>query len=521
MSVGFPIMEPSGFKMRHYQETAIEQALKWLYEDNHPSGIIQLATGCGKTPMVGELIRRVIARGLGSRMLFLAHRDELITQAIDVLNASGLAAGREQGSQKADSMFPAQVVVSTVQTMSRRYPEWDPEEFDLIVQDECHRGAGKTFRSIYDHFSGAKLLGITATIDRADRKKLDHFTEVIYRYSLWDAIHDDQGPFLTPIKLVRINVGADLRRCRTIGKKGDFNQGDLAEAIQPFIEIFANAIVKEIEHRKTMVFMPCVNSATAMAGALKQLGVSADWVSGDRPDRKEIVREYKRGSFQVIVNCDMLGEGFDDPGTEVVVLKPTRSRIAFAQMVGRCTRLFEGKEFARVIDFNHTTDLELIGPGSLADLPDSTAKEVEKIVREEKEVNLWEAVERAKEEVRKREEMQVQVAQLELQYRRVEVDPFVMAKNLGLRVSMRTFGERATPMQVAALKKFRVDSPESLSKEQASRLLGSLIERSKAGLATIRQVNYLIHKGVNPHTARNMSRDEAGQAIDRLHQQWQ
>lgn len=512
----FTTLGPSGFEMRHYQETAVESAIKWLYGDGNPSGIIQLATGCGKTPMAGELIRRCIDRGLGHRFLFLAHRDELITQAVDVLNDSGLAAGREQGSLKADALFPAQVVVSTVQTMSRRLDQWPADEFDMIIQDEAHRGAGATFQAIYDHFSSAKLLGITATIDRADRKRLDRFTEVIYRYSLWDAIHDEQGPFLTPLKFIRVNVGADLRSCRTIGKKGDFNQGDLSTAIQPHIEVFSNAIAKEIAARKSMVFMPCVASATAMAGALNQLGIRSRWVSGDHPDRKEIVKEYKKGAFQVIVNCDMLGEGFDDAATECVILKPTRSRIAFAQMVGRATRLHADKEFARIIDFNHTTDLDLIGPGSLAELPESTAKEVEKIVKEEGEVNLWEAVERAKAEVKRREELQVSVAHLDLQYRRVEVDPFVMAKNLGVKVSMKNFGAQATPMQVAALKKFKVPNPESMSKEQASRLLSQLIERSRADLATIRQVNLLIQMGVKPHTARNFSVREASEAIDKL-----
>ena len=215
----FTTLGESAFTMRPYQEEAVTAALKWLYDDGHPSGIIQLATGCGKTPMAGELIRRCIEQGRGHRFLFLAHRDELITQAIDVLDDSGLSAGREQGKLRADSLFPAQVVVSTVQTMSRRLEQWSPDEFDMIIQDECHRGAGSTFNAIYDHFSSAKLLGITATVDRNDRKRLDRFTEVIFRYSLYDAIKDEQGPFLTPLKFIRISLGADLRKVRTIGRK--------------------------------------------------------------------------------------------------------------------------------------------------------------------------------------------------------------------------------------------------------------------------------------------------------------
>ena len=184
-------------------------------------------------------------------------------------------------------------------------------------------------------------------------------------------------------------------------------------------------------------------------------------------------------------------------------------------MVGRATRIFEGKEFARIIDFNHTTDMDLIGPSSLAELPESVAREVEKITKKEKEVDLWEAVERAKDTIHQREMLQVQVARLEMQYRRVEVDPFVCSKNLGVRVDM-TMGPMATEAQCRALTRFKVPNPEGMTKKQASRLLSTLIERSSANLATVGQVNCMISLGVKPHTARNMTFKEASETISRL-----
>lgn len=512
-----PTLGDTEFTMRHYQESAIQAAMRWLWEDGQPSGIIQLATGLGKTPMAGELLRRSIQAGRVQRALFLAHRDELITQACGCFEKSGLSHGREQGSFRADSLFPAQVVVSTVQTLSRRMEQWPKDEFQLIITDEMHRSAGGTYQAIYDWYSDAKLLGITATIDRADKKGLDRHTEVIYRYSLMDALTDPLGPFLAPVQFFRIDLGADLRKVRTIGKKGDFNQGDLGKAIEPYVEKFANSIADEIGNRKTIVFMPCVGSATAMASALNQLGVKSEWVSGDRKDKRHIVTSYKEDAWQCIVNCDMLGEGFDDPATECVVLKPTRSRIAYAQMVGRGTRRHPGKSFCTVIDFNHTSDMDLIGPGSLAELDPDVAKEVTDIVKKEKGISLWDAVEKAKDTVKKRrEEIEVRIAKVKQTYRKVVVDPFVAAQNLGVLSTSLSLADKATPKQVDLLRKWGVATPESLTKPQATKMIGAMIDRRNAKLCSLNQLNALISLGVKPYLARNMTFTEASEKLDQL-----
>ena len=512
-----PTLGETEFTMRHYQEAAIEAAMKWLWEDGQPSGIIQLATGLGKTPMAGEFIRRSIQAGRVQRALFLAHRDELITQACRCFERSGLSHGREQGSFRADSLFPAQVVVSTVQTLSRRMEQWPKDEFQLIITDEMHRSAGGTYQANYDWYSDAKLLGVTATIDRADKKGLDRHTEVIYRYSLMDALTDPLGPFLAPVQFFRIDLGADLRKVRTIGKKGDFNQGDLGKAIEPYVEKFANSIADEIGHRKTIVFMPCVGSATAMASALNQLGIKSEWVSGDRKDKRHIVTSYKEDAWQCIVNCDMLGEGFDDPATECVVLKPTRSRIAYAQMVGRGTRRHPGKSFCTVIDFNHTSDMDLIGPGSLAEFDPDVAKEVTDIAKKEKGISLWDAVEKAKDTVKKRrEEIEVRIAKVKQTYRKVVVDPFVAAQNLGVLSTSLSLADKATPKQVELLRKWGVATPESLTKPQATKMIGAMIDRRNAKLCSLNQLNALISLGVKPYLARNMTFTEASEKLDQL-----
>lgn len=510
----FETIGPSQFTMRHYQDKAIDAAIDWLYEKEMPSGILQMATGTGKTPMAGELIRRCFQQNKVNRVLVLAHRHELITQACNCFDNSGLSTGREQGKWRADALYPAQVVVATVQTMASRIKNWKKDEFDLIIVDECHHASATTYVTVFEHFEKAKRLGITATIDRSDKKSLKQFTEVIYSYNLWDAIHDQEGPFLTPLKFIRINVGADLRDCRTIGKKGDYNLGDLGKAIQPFIETFSNAIVKEIGNAQTMVFMPCVASSMAMSSALNQLGLRSKWVSGDCKDRSDIIRGYQVREFQVIVNCNLLGEGFDDKATECVVVRPTKSRIVYAQQVGRATRLFAGKKFARIIDFNHTTDMDLIGPSSLAELPFDVKKIVDKISKEEKEVNLWDAIERAEDEVKKqREVLSVPVAKLDMNYRRVEVNPFQAAENLGVLSVGQSLSAHATLPQINLLKKFGFADSQQLSKIQASRIIKTMFERKESGLCSIRQLNLLVSLGVTAYTARHMSFEKASTEI--------
>ena len=264
--------------------------------------------------------------------------------------------------------------------------------------------------------------------------------------------------------------------------------------------------------------MPCVKSAQGMASALTQLGVESDWVSGDRSGRRKILERHQANKFTVLVNCQLLTEGYDDPSIECVVPRPTRSRISYCQQVGRGTRLAPNKEFCRVIDFDHLTDMDLIGPGSLAELNAAEEKALAKAMSRDAEVDLWEAVEQAREKVKTdNETLQVSVRQLEMKYRRVEVDPFEAGRNLGIRTDYGAgYGEKATQKQADLLGRIGVAASEQLSRNQASRIIQSVIDRRKDGLATLKQLSYLISMGVDRTKARRMSFEEASEAIARL-----
>lgn len=510
----FSVLGDTAYEMRPYQVDAIDKAIDWLYVQGNKSGILQLATGTGKTALIGGLIRKLYQESkISTRVLFLAHRTELITQSYGCFEKSGLAPGREQASHTMFGQeYDPQVVCGTVQTVHARLEDIPPDTFDLIVVDECHTSSSPTYLRVLNHFTNAKILGVTATIDRADRKSLSHLTEVIYRYSLWDGIREG---FLSPIKFVRCSAGANLKDCRTIGKSGDFDQSELGNRIQPHIEMLANALRVEIGHKKSIVFMPCVKSSQAMASALNQLGIGADWVSGDRSTRSTVIQSHKTNKITTLVNCQLLGEGYDDPSIECVVPRPTRSRIAYAQQVGRGTRIFPGKTCCRVIDFDHLTDMDLIGPGSLAELTAAEESEFNRKIDNDNEVNLWDAVEQAKESVLKSgEELKVRVRSLEIQYRRVEVDPFEAVTMLGVRPDFgASYGERATGPQVSVLQRMGIQGADTTSKTQASRIISAACDRRADGLATLRQLSTMIKLGVDRGKARRMSFQDASAII--------
>lgn len=514
-------LEKNLFTPYPYQQSAINSIVTRLYDQGERSAAIVVVTGGGKTVIMGCLLRQLLESGRISRALFLVHRTELVLQAYKAFERAGLSVGREQGSSSAYNLCNPHVVVSTVQTLAQRLDKFSRDEFDLILTDEMHHAslANKQYRDPFDYFESAKLVGVTATPDRADGADMTHFGEVVYKYSLFDAVKDQDGPFLAPPKFVRCSLGVDIRGVSTVGKKGDFQQGQLGEKMKPGIELLANAIAQETnaaDRQKTIIFMPCVGSSTAMAHALDSLGYRAAWISGDHPDRDQILQDYKRGRYSYLVNCQLLTEGFDDPATDCVVLKPTRSRVAYSQMVGRCLRLFAGKTHGLIIDFSHTTDMDLIGPASLACADPEDESEINAEVNSDGD--LWAAVERASTAKKARQEIKINIDRLkDMQYRRVEIDPFQAALDMGVRASSMTskvFDDLATPRQAELLAKHGFADLKGMTKRQAGQLISQIISRRTAGLATIKQLNYLIHLGVKPERARSMTFQQASEEID-------
>ncbi|HEY9173796.1 MAG TPA: DEAD/DEAH box helicase [Verrucomicrobiae bacterium] len=337
--------------LRPYQLAAADAIFK-EWQDND-STLVVMPTGGGKTVLFADVIRRMFPR----RALVIAHREELIFQARDkIQRVTGLSADVEMGEYRADGgLFGAsRVVVSTIQTQCSggdgggRMSKFDPQRFGVLIIDEAHHATSPTYRRVIDYYRtnpALKVLGVTATPDRADEEALGQvFQSVAFDYEVLDAIHDG---WLVPIEQQMVHVeGLDYSSIRTTA--GDLNGGDLAAVMEAEknLQQMASASLTIIGQRRALVFTASVKAAEMTAEIFnRHRAEMAAWVCGktDRDERRKVLADFAAGKIQVVCNCGVLTEGFDDPGVEVVIMgRPTKSRSLYSQMVGRSTRPLPG-----------------------------------------------------------------------------------------------------------------------------------------------------------------------------------
>lgn len=337
--------------LRSYQSAASDAIFK-EWQDND-STLVVMPTGGGKTVLFADVIRRVFPR----RALVIAHREELIFQARDkIQRVTGLSADVEMGEYRAEGgLFgQASVVVSTIQTQCSggdgggRMSKFDPQRFGVLIIDEAHHATSRSYRRVIDYYRtnpALKVLGVTATPDRADEEALGQvFQSVAFDYEVLDAIHDG---WLVPIEQQMVHVeGLDYSSIRTTA--GDLNGGDLAAVMEAEknLQQMASASLSIIGKRRSLVFTASVKAAELTAEIFNRhrAGMAA-WVCGktDREERRRVLADFAAGKLQVVCNCGVLTEGFDDPGVEVIIMgRPTKSRSLYSQMVGRSTRPLPG-----------------------------------------------------------------------------------------------------------------------------------------------------------------------------------
>jgi superfamily II DNA or RNA helicase len=328
---------PAKYPPRPYLCAAVVHSLEAV--DAGQRGIVHLPTGTGKTIKAAKVTQHY--HSLGCRTLFLHHRRELRTQTLNKFRDFGLKPEVEEASSRACKRSLNPVIASVLSLQGSRLRSWPRDAFHLIVTDECHHAAAPAYQKIYEHFTDARShIGVTATVDRHDRKSLlkTYPDGILYSYSLLDAVSD--GWLVRP-KAIRLGIRPDLRRCRVIA--GDFVASELGVAISSHLSTIAESIRAEIGRRRTIVFTPTIASARALADQLQVVGLQAEAVWGSHPDRDRIIARFRSGDIQVIANVAVLGEGLDVPEVEAVVLcRPTRSRGLYAQMIGRGLRLATG-----------------------------------------------------------------------------------------------------------------------------------------------------------------------------------
>jgi superfamily II DNA or RNA helicase len=341
-------------RFRDYQQNAIDSAFReW---ESVASTMIVAPTGTGKTVIMAGIVKRAFPR----RVLVIAHREELIFQAEQKIGKmAGVAVGIEMAGRKIDEINESwfgkpTVVVSTVQTQTAggdglgRMGKFDPKEFGILLIDECHHATASTYKRIIEYYktnSNLKVLGVTATPDRADEEALGQvFESVAFDYEINDAIHDG---WLVPIRQQMVEVsGLDYSSIRTTA--GDLNGADLADVLEDEDNLhkMAGPTIDIVGDRRTLVFCAGVRQAERMSEILNRHREGmAGFVCGKTPkeQRRELLRKFENGEIQVVCNCGVLTEGFDNPGVEVIIMgRPTKSRSLYAQMVGRATRPLTG-----------------------------------------------------------------------------------------------------------------------------------------------------------------------------------
>ena len=481
-----------GQELRPYQQQARDR-IHAEWDAGHTRTLLVLPTGTGKTIVFASVAADQVRAG--DRVLILAHRGELLEQAADKLQRStGLVSAVEKAESTClDSWF--RVVVGSVQTLQRtaRLERFPQDYFGTIIIDEAHHAITDGYRRILDYFSGAKVLGVTATPDRGDMRNLGEvFDSLAFEYKLTDAIKEG---YLCKIMAQTIPLQLDITSVTMSG--GDYAVGDLGTALDPYLEQIAAEMARRCKSRKTVVFLPLIKTSQKFRDLLNTYGFRAAEVNGQSDDRRQVLADFDAGKYNVLCNSMLLTEGWDCPSVDcVVVLRPTKVRSLYSQMVGRGTRLSPGKTDLLLLDFLWMTDRhELCRPADLVCEDRTVARQMTETLAESGcPEDIEEAAAQASEDVVAQRE-EALAKQLEEQRRKKAklVDPLqyemsIQAEDLAGYVP--AFGWEAGPpseQQTAALEKLGIlpDAVESAGK--AALLLDRLNKRRDEGLTTPKQ----------------------------------
>ena len=483
------------------------EAKKAVFEEwgsGHKKTLLVLPTGCGKTIVFSKIAEECVKNG--DRVLILAHRGELLEQAADkLLKATGLRCAVEKAEQSAEGEW-YRITVGSVQTLMRdkRLALFDPDYYSTVIVDEAHHVISDSYQKVLQYFGNAKVLGVTATPDRGDMKNLGtYFESLAYEYSLAKAIRDK---YLCPIRAVTIPLQLDISDVGV--QTGDFKSGDLGAALEPYLDKIADEMKEYCKDRKTLVFLPLVATSQKFRDILNEKGFQAAEVNGNSKDRADVLADFEAGKYNVLCNSMLLTEGYDCPAVDcVVVLRPTKVRSLYCQMIGRGTRLSPetGKEHLLILDFLwHTERHELCHPASLICESEEVAKKMTENLEEAAgtDFDLEEAEAAAESDVIADREAALAKKLAEMRKRKKKlVDPLQFEMSIqseDLAGYVPAFGYEMAPpskAQLSAIEKFGIDPDDIENAGKASLILDRLHKRREEGLTTPKQIRFLESRG--------------------------
>lgn len=482
--------------------------------------LLVLPTGCGKTIVFAKVSEECVRQG--DRVLILAHRGELLEQAADkIAKATGLQCSMEKAENSClGSWF--RITVGSVQSLMRekRLNQFPPDYFDTIIIDEAHHCLSDSYQKVLEHFSDARVLGVTATPDRGDMRNLgQYFESLAYEYTLPKAI---KSGYLSPIKALTLPLKLDLTGVSV--QAGDFKASDIGTVLDPYLHQIADEMLKYCMDRKTVVFLPLVKTSQKFCQILNEKGFRAAEVNGSSEDRAEVLEDFSNDRYNVLCNSMLLTEGWDCPSVDcVIVLRPTKVRSLYSQMIGRGTRLYPGKDHLLLLDFLwHTERHELCHPASLICQDEEVAKkmtenieaagcpvdieEAEKTAAEDVVAQREEALAKQLAEMRKRKKKLVDPLQFEMSIQAEDLSGYVPA--FGWEMGP------ATEKQKATLEKLGILPDEIDNAGKAAKILDRLDKRRQEGLTTPKQIRFLEGRGFQ-HVG-TWQFDAAKHLIDRI-----
>ena len=484
-------------ELRPYQQEAVDAVLtEW--KSGHQKTLLVLPTGTGKTICFAKIIERAIS-GTNGRALILAHRGELLDQAAEKLKE---VTGLEASLEKAESTCIGSskpVVVGSVQTlcMPQRLDKFPDDYFTHIVVDEAHHSTSESYQRVLQHFSKALVLGVTATPDRSDQKNLGtYFESKAYEYSLNQAVRKG---YLCPVKAQMIPLELDINNVGI--SNGDYAVGEIGNALEPYLNQIALEMLNYCKGRKTVVFLPLVKTSQKFCELLNCHGFRAAEVNGNSQDRDKVLSDFENGEYDVLCNSMLLTEGWDCPSVDcVIVLRPTKVRSLYQQMVGRGMRLSPGKKELLLLDFLWMTERhDLCRPSALISKDQDIADRINKKMLDRQDgVDLIAAEDEAENDViREREESLARELEQMRKKQKKLVDPIQYAFSIAaedLANYTPTFAWEmapATEKQLEYLEKHGIFPDSVQNCGMASLLIEKLKDRQVEGLATPKQIRFL------------------------------
>ena len=360
-----------GFQLREYQVEAADAVFEAWDEGVFPPPAVILPTGSGKSVTMGEIVRRLHARGGKGKIVVLAHRGELLRQlkrAVHQLDDS-----IRVGTVKAQTReYDCDVLVASVQTLASSWEHLaEIGDVQAVLVDECHHYAAETYRGVlgelgaFDVVDATPVVGFTATMWRSDGGLESLWTPVYKKDLIW-AI--EQGFLVRPRGLVVVCDSIDLSDVRV--EAGEYVRSELEEAMMASVQSTVTAMETYCRDRACIVFAAGVDHAYSLAESLSEAGMPTEVVVGSmsEDERQGVYDRFNSGVLHSMVTVTVLTEGADFPRCDCVVMaRPTRSKSLHSQQVGRALRLYVDpvsgveKRDALVLDLaGHTRSLSLM-----------------------------------------------------------------------------------------------------------------------------------------------------------------